>query len=84
LQAFAEEHKLGTSHFTAIGAFKHAVVGFFDRTKMDYIKIPIKEQVEVLSVRKDTKSMPMLCSASLMRALSEGISSRRMFGPRWK
>jgi uncharacterized protein len=50
LQTFAEEHKLGTSHFTAIGAFKHAVVGFFDRKKMDYLKIPIKEQVEVLSL----------------------------------
>jgi uncharacterized protein len=50
LQAFAEKHKLGTSHFTAIGAFKHAVVGFFDREKMDYLKTPIKEQVEVLSL----------------------------------
>ena len=50
LQAFAEEHKLGTSYFTAIGAFKHAVVGFFDPEKMDYLKIPIKEQVEVLSL----------------------------------
>ena len=50
LQAFAEEHQLGTSHFTAIGAFKHAIVGFFDREKMDYLKIPIKEQVEVLSL----------------------------------
>lgn len=50
LQAFAEKHELGTSHFTAIGAFKHAVVGFFDRKKMDYLKIPIKEQVEVLSL----------------------------------
>lgn len=50
LQAFAEEHKLGTSHFTAIGAFKHAIVGFFDRKRMDYLKIPIKEQVEVLSL----------------------------------
>jgi predicted DNA-binding protein with PD1-like motif len=50
LQSFAEENKLGTSHFTAIGAFKHAIVGFFDREKMDYLKIPIKEQVEVLSL----------------------------------
>jgi uncharacterized protein len=50
LQAFAEEHKLGTSYFTAIGALKHVVVGFFDREKMDYLKIPIKEQVEVLSL----------------------------------
>ena len=50
LQAFAEDDQLGMSYFTAIGAFKHAVVGFFDRAKMDYLKIPIKEQVEVLSL----------------------------------
>jgi uncharacterized protein len=50
LQAFAQEHKLGTSHFNAIGAFEHAIVGFFDRQKMDYLKTPIEEQVEVLSL----------------------------------
>jgi uncharacterized protein len=50
LQRFAEQHELAASHFTAIGAFSNAVVGFFDREKMDYLKIPIKEQVEVLSL----------------------------------
>jgi uncharacterized protein len=50
LQSFAEQHELRTSHFTAIGAFERAVVGFFDRKKMDYLKTPIKEQVEVLSL----------------------------------
>jgi len=50
LELFAEQHKLRTSHFTAIGAFEQAVVGFFDRKKMDYIQTPIKEQVEVLSL----------------------------------
>jgi uncharacterized protein len=50
LQRFAEQHALAASHFTAIGAFSDAVVGFFDRKKMDYLKIPIKEQVEVLSL----------------------------------
>jgi predicted DNA-binding protein with PD1-like motif len=48
LQAFAEQHSLKASHFTAIGAFSDAVVGFFDRQIMDYKKIPVKEQVEVL------------------------------------
>jgi predicted DNA-binding protein with PD1-like motif len=50
LQRFAEQHTLAASHFTAIGAFSDAVVGFFDRKKMDYLKIPVKEQVEVLSL----------------------------------
>src|SRR5687767_12025841 len=50
LQGFAEQHALAASHFTAIGAFKHTVLGYFDRNKMDYFKIPIKEQVEVLSL----------------------------------
>ena len=50
LQSFAEQHKLRASHFTAIGAFEHAVVGFFDRKNIDYIKTPIQEQVEVLSL----------------------------------
>ena len=91
LQRFAEQHALTASHFTAIGAFSNAVVGFFVRKKMDYLKIPIKEQVEVrsltgniTSVRRDTKSMLMLYLASLMRVPSEGMCSRRMFGLHWK
>ena len=50
LEVFAEQHALAASHIAAIGAFSHAVVGFFDRKKMDYLKIPIQEQVEVLSL----------------------------------
>jgi uncharacterized protein len=48
LQGFAEQQALAASHFTAIGAFSDAIVGFFDRQKMDYKKIPVNEQVEVL------------------------------------
>lgn len=50
LQSFAEQHTLAASHFTAIGAFSDAVVGFFDWQKMDYKKIPVHEQVEVLTL----------------------------------
>jgi uncharacterized protein len=50
LQRFAEQHALAASHFTAIGAFSDAVVGFFDRQKMNYKKIPVNEQVEVLTL----------------------------------
>lgn len=53
LTRFAKEHDLAASHFTAIGAFKNALLGFFDRAKKDYQKIPIDEQVEVLSLIGD-------------------------------
>lgn len=53
LTRFAKQRDLAASHFTAIGAFKNAVLGFFDREKKDYKKIPINEQVEVLSLIGD-------------------------------
>jgi predicted DNA-binding protein with PD1-like motif len=53
LTRFATVNELGASHFTAIGAFQSALLGFFDRAKKDYRKIPINEQVEVLSLIGD-------------------------------
>jgi predicted DNA-binding protein with PD1-like motif len=53
LTRFAKDHKLDASQFTAIGAFRSAVLGFFDREKKDYEKIQIDEQVEVLSLLGD-------------------------------
>jgi predicted DNA-binding protein with PD1-like motif len=50
LQAFALEKRLIGSHFTAIGAFREATLGYFDRSQMDYKEIPVPEQVEVLSL----------------------------------
>ena len=50
---FAREHHLAGSHFTAIGAFSDATLGFFDRSQKEYLKIPIREQVEVLSLIGD-------------------------------
>jgi predicted DNA-binding protein with PD1-like motif len=53
LKAFAKETGLGGAHFTAIRAFSGAVLGYFDRDRRDYKKIPIREQVEVLSLIGD-------------------------------
>ena len=53
LTAFAAEHRLGASHFTAIGAFSKAVVAYFDWTSKQYRHIAIDEQVEVLSLAGD-------------------------------
>jgi predicted DNA-binding protein with PD1-like motif len=50
---FAGEKRLGGSHFTAIGAFSGALLGYFDRNRKDYTKIPIDEQTEVLSLVGD-------------------------------
>jgi hypothetical protein len=53
LTSWAKENKLGGSHFTAIGAFREVTLGYFDRDKKDYRKIPLREQVEVLSLIGD-------------------------------
>ena len=50
---FAKEQKLDASHFTAIGAFRSAVLGFFDRDRKDYKRISVDTQVEVLSLVGD-------------------------------
>jgi uncharacterized protein len=53
LTVFAADHRLGASHFTAIGAFSRAVVGYFDWSAKEYRTIVINEQVEVLSLMGD-------------------------------
>lgn len=53
LAAFAQQHRLSASHFTAIGAFQEVTLGYFDWEKKDYKRIPISEQVEVLSLIGD-------------------------------
>lgn len=53
LIAFAREKRPGASHFTAIGAFRDVTLGYFDWQKKEYKKIPIAEQVEVLSLIGD-------------------------------
>jgi predicted DNA-binding protein with PD1-like motif len=51
--SFARDQRLRASHFTAIGAFSNAVVGYFDWQTKAYRKIPIAGQVEVLSLIGD-------------------------------
>jgi predicted DNA-binding protein with PD1-like motif len=50
LKAFARENRLGGSHFTALGAFQDVTLGYFDWAKKDYEHIPVREQVEVVSL----------------------------------
>ena len=53
LTSFAKDHNLVACHFTAIGALQDAVLGYFDKNRKDYKKIPVKEQVEVLVLAGD-------------------------------
>ena len=53
LTNFAKENGLNAAHFTAIGAFSDATLGYFDMEKNEYKEIPVDEQVEVLSLVGD-------------------------------
>jgi predicted DNA-binding protein with PD1-like motif len=53
LRSFANEASLSAAHFTAIGAFSEATLGYFERDRREYKKIPVREQVEVLSLIGD-------------------------------
>src|SRR4051812_9153131 len=50
LTDFVNREGITAAHFTAIGAFSHATLGYFERDRKAYKKIPIDEQVEVLSL----------------------------------
>jgi uncharacterized protein len=53
LRTFAKDHRVMSAHFTAIGALRDVVLGFFDPATNQYRKIPVREQVEVLSLIGD-------------------------------
>ncbi|CAN5815512.1 DNA-binding protein [soil metagenome] len=53
LARFAKEQKLSAARISGIGAFSDATLGFFDRGTMNYKEIPVKDQVEVLSLLGD-------------------------------
>jgi predicted DNA-binding protein with PD1-like motif len=64
LKRFIREQRLGAAQLTAIGAFSDAVLGYFDWERKDYKRIPVREQVEVVSlvgdVALDPKGEPAL------------------------
>lgn len=53
LLEFARENDLTASSFKAIGAFERATFGWFNLKTEKYEKIPINEQVEVVSLIGD-------------------------------
>jgi uncharacterized protein len=64
LLRFANEQELASAHLTAIGAFENVTLGFFDPSARDYKKIPIDEQVELLTlvgnIARDSEGHPRL------------------------
>ncbi|MDM0042881.1 DNA-binding protein [Variovorax dokdonensis] len=53
LESFAKEQGLDASRFSAIGALQCAQLGYFEWEKKEYERIPVDEQVEVLSLNGD-------------------------------
>lgn len=50
LEDFARSAELGAARFAGIGAFRDAVLAWFDWDAKDYRRIPVDEQVEVMSL----------------------------------
>jgi predicted DNA-binding protein with PD1-like motif len=50
LTDFAKQERLSGAHLSGIGAFSTVTLGFFDSFTRDYVRIPIAEQVEVVSL----------------------------------
>jgi uncharacterized protein len=53
LTEFARSERLEAAQITAVGAFEHAIVGWFDRAARDYRRIRVDQQCEVLSLLGD-------------------------------
>lgn len=53
LLEFARAQNLAASRFTGIGAFREAKLAYFDWERKEFVEIPIREQVEVLTLAGD-------------------------------
>lgn len=53
LTVFAEQETLSAARLVGIGAFREAMLGFFDMERKDYERIPVTEQTEVASLLGD-------------------------------
>ena len=53
LSAFAHDHHLTGAGLTAVGAFREATLAYFDPESMSYEEIPVREQVELVSLVGD-------------------------------
>jgi hypothetical protein len=91
LQEFVISANVVAAHFTAIGAFSDALLGFFDPERKQYQKTYVREQVEVLScsamwpfIKTGRKFIRMSSSANMMRQPWGAIYWRPMSGLLWR
>jgi len=92
LDKFVREHKIAAASVTAIGAFRHALLGYFEWQTKQYERISVDEQVEVLSVlgdvavaeEKPSLYISMRFSAEPTAAWLVAICLKPMFGRHWK
>jgi predicted DNA-binding protein with PD1-like motif len=61
---FAKAEEIRAASLTALGAFERATVAWFDLATKEYLKIPVEQQVEVLSlvgdIAEDDQGAPSL------------------------
>jgi predicted DNA-binding protein with PD1-like motif len=63
LRSFAVNNSVTAAHFTGIGGFSDVVLGYYDWETKAYARIPVKEQVELVSLIGDItleKDKPMI------------------------
>ncbi len=58
LQDFIKREQIFAAQITAIGAFRDAVLMYFDWETKKYLRIPVAEQVEVASLIGDVAQAP--------------------------
>jgi hypothetical protein len=58
LKRFVEQEKIEAAQFTAIGAFRSAVLGYYDWETKTYQRIPVNEQAEVAAFTGDVAHAP--------------------------
>jgi hypothetical protein len=81
IERFAAERGLSAAQIIGIGAFRDAMLGFFDWEKKDDRKIPVREQVEVVSSMGDVAQGPDGKPALHLHAVvsrSDGTAMKRM------
>ena len=92
LQRFVVAEGVHAAQLTAIGAFSDVVLLYFDWEKKDYLRIPVREQVEVASLVGDVarrrQASRRFTSTSwwvnAMAARWQGTWARHMSARRWK
>ena len=58
LKQFSAQEKLSAAQITAIGAFRRAVISYFDWDTKEYVHIPVEDQVEVAAFTGDVAVGP--------------------------